>query len=431
MRASNFTPAVVLAAIALGAGFELAPIATPRAVRGPVPHARVKPASSAPIDECGTGTLLRRARESSLVGLGSPAPSSGGVAGAVDVDTFLGGRDGVPASRPARAVRVSLPQRAPSGSRVLVLLQSKNGTLGVSDALALDPTRHAGLEQLVSASLARDPSTAAGRTAWGRALAQGVLSGADLTRDVAAEELQGEATVVLGSLDADTVEALATTAASLDGADPALANLLEVFGATGDPARAADVVGVVARPHAEAVLDQLPRLLRHLGPEGAALLLSDHTLTGTPARERRRAAHVLARLGTESAHGALTRLLADADQDVASEAILGLASLKDPAAVERARRIVRAHLLPERRTASPREIDQIVARRNTDVLRLTVLPSGDAYKLMVAGFVLLRTTEGSDRAWLTARLGRVDDAIVARFLERRASEPWAAFDAAW
>lgn len=428
MRAS-----IVLASFSMATALALGVVRLePRAAR-PSPTAfDARPVTDpAPGEPCVGGTLLRRIRDAALVATGGPAfVDAGAGASHVDVDSVLGGRSGVAPGRQARAVRLRLPARVPAGGRLLVLLEVRNGAWAVGETVAVDPTRHAGLDALVAASLGRDVRTPRGRAAWSAALVAGISGGGDASRAAAAAELEGEGADVLHELDAVSVQTLATVASGLEGADPTLASLLEALAATGDATRAREIADVVARDGTEAVLDRLPRLLGRLDRESAAALLAAHASPERPALERRRAARVLARLAATSARGELARLAAGDDADAATEALLGLHALGEPAALEKARRIVRAHLLPARRASPASELDAVLARRSVDSLRTTPLPTGEGYRLMVGGFVLLRSG-GEDAAWLRARLTRLDDPTVARFLERRDQEPWSAFDARW
>lgn len=323
----------------------------------------------------------------------------------------------------------------PGTALILALNPSQSGaqwqpaSKGMS---VVDPADNdwAGGEALYRALVAPDANDAS-RAA---ALAQGVASGGPVTRFGAGFDL-AHYRMLNDKLTSDQVSDLVTTLLSLDGTDPANHQLLSALASSQFGAQhASEIASILRGPRADKLFEALGYAFRSpiLREQSANALLPLLATTESPTT-RRLAAFVLARSaqeGSEAATSSLVAFVADQQQDVASEALIGLAGSTEH--LSRARDILRLGM-----GTTPAADDEVASAldRELEARKLLndrhSLNTGETLAMMAAGFYVARCGDQQEVDWLRKRLLLIKDASVRAFLTHALDNQWAEFDTAW
>jgi hypothetical protein len=333
-----------------------------------------------------------------------------------------------------RSVRVRGRDDAPerrirAGTPSLLLLRRQGADLVPVAALDLADPDNAGAEGVVVAlaDLLAKPRTAAALDAAASSLTDAVSAGGATVRARAALDLNGDAALI-ARLEAADVKRLQDAVAAASAHDAALVPLIEVLGLRNDAGTLGTLLAVLDKPRADKVEAALERVLKGGRIPGSVAALAARLAAPTRAA-RVQAAHLLARVDTAEARAALGGLILSPDDDLQAEALVAHAGVASPPARQRAYDVVRLHL----RGASPAprtRLEQLLRERAIHDAR-TLPPAGLDHRLRAAAFVLARSPDPADRAWLRTHLDRLDDPAAAAFVADRLDSPWADFDQAW
>ncbi len=307
-----------------------------------------------------------------------------------------------------------------------VISAALNGAVWIDE-----PECHGYLETarlLARTSSKRNSETASRERA--EALANAVSTGGSITRYRAALDMRASQSVV-DALTAPQLSSISAGLKSWPALDPTAEPVLEVLASRRDPALVPAILLPLSSDSTLRHFETLGRVLsfpelRDTAGHGIVDLLN----ADLQPLNRRLAAYVLARIGGQVAQTACANLLADQQQDVASEAIIGLAGSGNLTAREAAYTAVRAALQTEPLELENTPIANVLRGREIQKVR-TELHTGDRFRLLAAGYHLARSPELRDREWLRVRLPYLTDWTAAEFLRTRLEGPWMTYDTPW
>lgn len=329
--------------------------------------------------------------------------------------------------RQQRVLRLDDPEiELSTGPRLLVMGRGNNGKpISQAGIIDLDAEANSGIEGIVRAALDGDEQVLA------ESLLSAIEHGGVNARLRSAIDLQ-KLDSVRHSLSQEQIARMTQVLSERDSLVREMPYLITVLASTGHSATAAPVLAtLLARDTAWKHFESLGYAFRR--PEmqtHAANVLAPFAGPEQPALTRRLATYVLARCEDESASNLLNVLAADADSDVASEALIGLAVLKDTSKLSDAQDTIMAGLGESVAAGPETDVEHIVAQRKLYRER-RALNSGETFALMAAGYYIMQCGSASEQNWLKNRVNRIQDPLARDFIKHAISSSWAEFDRVW
>ncbi|MCA8939218.1 MAG: HEAT repeat domain-containing protein, partial [Planctomycetes bacterium] len=213
--------------------------------------------------------------------------------------------------------------------------------------------------------------------------------------------------------------------------DPSQNFLIYGVAMSGKPEVTSALMGLCDKPARTKVFEDLAWVASFKGiNEAVVAALQPHLQLDADPMTRRIAAFVLARTNAPEAEGELLKLFEDKDPDIVSEAIIGLAG-KDHAQVRsKVFDEVNKRLAPTIVELNETELGRVIRERQLYYARHE-WHSGESFRLMAAGFYLVRSKNQQDHNWMEARLKRIADWGVRHFIEAKLHSQFQNYDHPW